>query len=284
MDYRKANLRQEYLKQSVMTANPADLIVMLFDACIKNLKLAEICLTENQDFGGTHAHFINAQDIILELVNCLDPGIELSSQLLDIYDFLLRTLREMNIKKDLSLLPDVLEILVSMRDTWQRITKSSYGPTSEVSCGVNADRQEKLRSLMTEALKLCEQLRDYSNDNFGVIMHDDDEKLLEVLDGRETMIDALAAIENRIDDILEDASNEGGSTALPPDAEALRRSLRAVLDDITAQDMEIMKLVGGKMQKYKVETLKARSRQSFAAYIRSVSYGQAAGDSFDLSK
>ena len=132
---RQANLRQEYLKQSVLTASPCELIVMLYDSCIKNLKLAGICLTDNNDFSGAHTHFKNAQEIIIELVNCLDPSIDLSAQLLDIYDFLLRTLRDMNIKKDLSLLPDVLEMLTSLRDTWQQISKSSYGATSEVSCG-----------------------------------------------------------------------------------------------------------------------------------------------------
>ena len=135
MDYRKANLRQEYLKQSVLTASPADLIVMLFDACIKYLKLAEICLTDSADISGAHMHFIDAQQIIMELVNCLDPNVELSTQLLDIYDFLLRTLREMNLKKDLTLLPDVLEILTSMRDTWRKISRSAYTPASEANCG-----------------------------------------------------------------------------------------------------------------------------------------------------
>ncbi len=94
MDYRKANLRQEYLKQSVMTASPVELIVMLFDAVSKNLKLAGICLEENNDFSGAHTHFVNAQDIIVELVNCLDTSVDLSAQLLDIYEFLLRTIRE----------------------------------------------------------------------------------------------------------------------------------------------------------------------------------------------
>ncbi|NLT13239.1 MAG: flagellar export chaperone FliS [Clostridiales bacterium] len=135
MDYRKANLKQEYLKQSVMTASPADLIVMLFDACIKNLKLAVINLEDNHDFSSAHTHFINAQEIIMELISCLDPNVDLSSKLLDIYDFLLRTIREMNIKKDLSPLPDVLEILSSMRDTWQQISKTSYGLTQEVNVG-----------------------------------------------------------------------------------------------------------------------------------------------------
>lgn len=135
MDYRKANLKQEYLKQSVLTASPTELIVMLFDACIKNLKLAEISLVDNKDVSNAHKYLMNAQDIITELINCLDSGVDLSAQLLDIYEFLLRTIRGMNIKKDLSPLPDVLEILSSMRDTWQQISKASYSVAREVSAG-----------------------------------------------------------------------------------------------------------------------------------------------------
>ena len=135
MDYRKASLKQEYLKQSVMTASPAELIVMLFESCIKNLKLAEISLVDNKDYSGAHTHFITAQETIIELINCLDSGVELSAKLLDIYDFLLRSIRDMNLKKDLTLLPDVLEILCSMLDTWQKISKSSYILTREVNVG-----------------------------------------------------------------------------------------------------------------------------------------------------
>lgn len=135
MDYRKANLKQEYLKQSVMTASPAELIVMLFDACIKNLKLAGMSLENNKNISGAHTHFINAQEIIMELTNCLDFSVDLSSKLLEIYEFLLNTIREMNITKDLTPLPDVLEILSSMRDTWQQVSKASYSLSKEVSAG-----------------------------------------------------------------------------------------------------------------------------------------------------
>lgn len=132
MGYQKNNLKQEYLKQSVMTATPAELIVMLFDACIKNLKLAEICLEEHGSLDSANLYFQKAQKIIMELVNGLDTSQELSSQLLEIYDFLLHAMREMNSKKDISLLPDVLDILASLRDTWQKIARPRYVCSSEV--------------------------------------------------------------------------------------------------------------------------------------------------------
>ncbi len=132
MNYIKNNLKEEYLRQSVMTANPAELIVMLFDACIKNAKLMEICL-DRKDLDGVNTHCLKAQKIIMELVNCLDTSFEISVSLLSIYDFLLRTFREMNIKKDLSRLPETLEILTSLRDTWQQVAKPNYSCSSEVS-------------------------------------------------------------------------------------------------------------------------------------------------------
>lgn len=132
MNFMKNNLRQEYLKQSVMTASPAELVVILLDSCIKNVKLMDICL-EGKDINGVNNHCLKAQKIILELVNCLDTSFELSTNLLSIYDFLLFSLREMNAKKDLEKLPEVLNILVSIRDTWQQISKPNCSCSSEVS-------------------------------------------------------------------------------------------------------------------------------------------------------
>ncbi|NLF35203.1 MAG: flagellar export chaperone FliS [Clostridiales bacterium] len=120
MSYAKNHLRQEYLKQSVMTASPGERVVMLYDACIKNLKLAGIALDGRMDYDAANTHLLQAQKIILELTNCLDTSYALSEQLLKLYDYLLRCLREMNYKKDLSLLPDVLELLSSLRDAWRQ--------------------------------------------------------------------------------------------------------------------------------------------------------------------
>lgn len=132
MGYAKHNFRQEYLRQSVMTATPQELVVMLFDSCIKNLKLAEICLKERRDLDGANAHLQKAQKIILELVNCLDTGFEISGQLLAVYDYLLRTIREINAKKDFAPMPDLLDMLSSMRDTWQKAGKLRCACSSEV--------------------------------------------------------------------------------------------------------------------------------------------------------
>jgi flagellar protein FliS len=132
MEYSKHNLKQQYLQHSVMTASPSELLIMLYDACIKNLKLADIYLSERNDKDAANTHFLKAQKIIMELVNSLDTSFPISENLLEIYNFLLRSIRDMNIKKNVDELPQILDILTSMRDTWEAASKSQTGGSSVV--------------------------------------------------------------------------------------------------------------------------------------------------------
>ena len=113
--------RSEYLKQNVMTAGPAGLVAMLYDACIKNIKLAEISYEEKKNIVATSNCLLKAQKIISELISCLDMSIELSNSLLQIYEFILRELRMANARKDMNRLEPLIPILQSMRDTWLKV-------------------------------------------------------------------------------------------------------------------------------------------------------------------
>lgn len=115
--------RREYLRQGVMTASPAELVVMLFSACIKNLKLAVMAYEESKDVCATHNCLMKAQKIIGELLSSLDMSYEISSQLEKIYGFMLAELREVNIRKDMSRLDPIIRMLESMRDTWQIVAQ-----------------------------------------------------------------------------------------------------------------------------------------------------------------
>ena len=132
MDYRR-NLKEEYLRQSVMTASPAELTAALFGGCIKDLNLAEAALQEPRDLSMANECFIKAQKILSELVNSLDMSYDISKQLMPVYLYLLQEIQNMNIKKDLSDLPAVLEILTSQRETWES--------ESRTSCAGGAERQ-----------------------------------------------------------------------------------------------------------------------------------------------
>lgn len=121
MMYLGQDPRREYQKQSVMTAGPAGLIAMLYDACIKNIRLAKLAYEDNHDICATNNYLLKAQKIISELISCLDMSMELSQSLLEIYNFMLSELRLANAHKDMAKLDPLIPMLQSMRDTWQQV-------------------------------------------------------------------------------------------------------------------------------------------------------------------
>ncbi len=115
--------RREYLKQEVMTASPAELVAMLYGACVKNLKLAVMAYEESGDICTTSNCLIKAQKIISELMNCLDLNIELSTQIMKVYEFMLGGLGLPTSKKTGPRGADH-QMLESMRDTWYTVGSS----------------------------------------------------------------------------------------------------------------------------------------------------------------
>lgn len=116
------NPYQQYQQQSVMTASPGELVVMLYNGCIRFIKQAMECI-ESKDLEGAHKAIIRAQDIILEFMTTLDMKYEISHNLLALYDYLHRRLVEANTKKDVVILEEVLTFVTELRDTWAEVVK-----------------------------------------------------------------------------------------------------------------------------------------------------------------
>jgi flagellar secretion chaperone FliS len=115
--YATVNLRERYKQDYISTASPADLIIMLYEGCIKKIKLAQIHL-ESGAIEQTSSALMGAQDIIAELINSLDMSFEISGDLLKLYDFILGELVQMNIKKDMGTAPAVLDMLITLKNAW----------------------------------------------------------------------------------------------------------------------------------------------------------------------
>ena len=121
----------QYKQQSAMTASPGELTLMLYDGCIKNLKLNRMYI-ESRDFSGANTVSQKAQNIIAELLRSLDMRYELSGQLRSLYEFMLNELILSNVKKDLEKVDVVLGMVTELRDTWQqavRLNRQSMGST-----------------------------------------------------------------------------------------------------------------------------------------------------------
>lgn len=144
-------------------------------------------------------------------------------------------------------------------------------------------KHDEMRSLMEEAYRQCVKLQNYSDENFQVFLSDNDDAMIDVINSREKIIESLINIEYQIDMILEEVDEYGLGGSLPPDIDEIRSSIRTVLSSVSGKDMEMMKIISGRMQMYKIETLKARNKKNLSAYMRTV-FVEPPGESVDFSE
>jgi len=115
-----------YRKQDILTANSVDLVVMLYDALKKNIILGRRGI-QKQDVAAAHKHLVKAQEILSELINCLDMNIPISDELMSLYEYALENLAEANIRKDAAPLEPVIEMVDSLREAWKEVSKANQG-------------------------------------------------------------------------------------------------------------------------------------------------------------
>jgi flagellar protein FliS len=112
------NAAQAYQKNSVETATPADLTLMLYNGAIKFIKQAKAAI-ENKDMEMAHSYNVRVQDITNELIITLDHKYPISKQMLLLYDYILHRLVQANLKKDIEILNEVEDLYTQFRDTWK---------------------------------------------------------------------------------------------------------------------------------------------------------------------
>lgn len=110
---------KEYAHNSVFTATPEELTLMLYNGAIKFIRQAEIYTGDNV-FDRANESCIKAQNIIHELMITLDMKYEISAQLYNLYEYIHRILTEANIKKDVSKLVEARDMVEQLRDTWEQ--------------------------------------------------------------------------------------------------------------------------------------------------------------------
>lgn len=117
-----ANPYAKYQEQSVFTATPEELTLMLYDGCIKFINRAAIGI-EDKNIEMTNTNIIKAQNIVRELNITLNMDYEVSKGLRPLYDYMHTRLIDANIKKDSQALEEVKELITDMRDTWKEAMK-----------------------------------------------------------------------------------------------------------------------------------------------------------------
>lgn len=112
----------QYKENTVYTATNEELTLMLYNGLVKFLMQAQMALNEN-NIEKSNTAIIKAQDIVAEFRGTLDMSYEISEQLDLLYDYMYRQLLEANIKKEVSIVEEVLVMAKELRNTWEHAMK-----------------------------------------------------------------------------------------------------------------------------------------------------------------
>src|SRR5690625_1628918 len=109
---------QAYQSNAVNTASGAELTLMLYNGCIKFIKRAQKDM-KDQNYEAKNTNIQKAQTIVQELMLTLNQKIDLSHQLLPLYDYINHLLMEANIHNKNDLLEQAIKFVSELRDTWK---------------------------------------------------------------------------------------------------------------------------------------------------------------------
>ncbi len=115
-----------YQRNAVMTASPAELTLMLYEGAIKFCNIAMTGL-ENKDYEKVNTNIKKAEAIITELRVTLDRKYPVWEEFEKVYVYIYDCMVQANIKKDPVMLEEALKRVREMRDTWKEVMKLAAG-------------------------------------------------------------------------------------------------------------------------------------------------------------
>ena len=107
-----------YLRETVLSATPAQLVTMLYDRLLLDLARAEAAQVA-EDWAGASKHLVHAQDVVTELANSLDVDAwQGGRDLLAIYTYLGSRLIAANVQRDVVVTRECATLLGPLRWAW----------------------------------------------------------------------------------------------------------------------------------------------------------------------
>ena len=122
------NAYAAYNNSKVLTATPAESTLMLYDGAIRFVNIG-VAAIEKGEIENAHNNIMKAENIVISLQSSLDQKYPVSKDFNVVYTYLIRRLRDANLKKDTEILAEVLKHLRTMRDTWKEVMEKTANGT-----------------------------------------------------------------------------------------------------------------------------------------------------------
>ncbi|MED3882525.1 flagellar export chaperone FliS [Priestia megaterium] len=116
------NPYQAYQQGAVQTASPGELTLMLYNGCLKFIKLARTGIQE-KNIELKNTNLLKAQNIIQELMVTLDTNVQVAKSMMAMYDYINQCLIEANTKNSIVSLDEAEQYVTEFRDTWKQVVQ-----------------------------------------------------------------------------------------------------------------------------------------------------------------
>lgn len=136
------SLAHRYKEVAVKTANPLQLVVMLYDGAICSLKEAKEQVGR-RDIAGRSRSINRCISIISELQSCLNlkQGGEIAVSLDRLYDYMKRRFFEANVEQSKEPLEEIEVLLESLRSAWSELVVQTLGSNAEPAASSLSESQ-----------------------------------------------------------------------------------------------------------------------------------------------
>jgi flagellar protein FliS len=114
--------RDAYLETRVLSADPIELVRLLYQACIGAVEDARRHLAAGE-IAARSRSISKAHQVLVELAGVLDHerGADISQRLAQLYDYMQRRLIEANLRQDDAPLAEVRRVLATLAEAWNGI-------------------------------------------------------------------------------------------------------------------------------------------------------------------
>lgn len=137
------NTRQQYLHNEILSADPIQLVRILYKGALKCIAEASALLRAG-DIGGRSREAMKAHAILSELAQSLDHarGGELSRNLAALYDYVQRRLLDANFQQRDEPFAEAESLLRTLLEGWEQcqiVADSAHAPSPEEGYGEDFD-------------------------------------------------------------------------------------------------------------------------------------------------
>ena len=131
MSYRA---QDAYLEGRILSADPIELVRLLYQGCSDAVREARRCLAEGEV--APRSRWVSkASDILTELIGSLDRqrGGEIAERLAQLYDYMQRRLLDAHLQQADEPLVEVLGLLMTLGEAWAGVQAQARPPALERS-------------------------------------------------------------------------------------------------------------------------------------------------------